>query len=137
MLLNIFSPFYSINQVCFICIKKPIILHIMSHILLIIFIWQMLNKYHYIDRLIKNIKQVISRETKPGGENLAKRIFLIIQQYQNIEESAFNPYSKSTIFPFQKRSQNCHKEHELRLVRLCAVCPSECNNSAPIGRIFH
>ena len=47
----------------------------MSHILLIIFIWQMLNKYHYIDRLIKNVKQVISRETKPGGENLAKRIF--------------------------------------------------------------
>jgi len=67
-------------------LRRPIILHVNSHILLIILIWQVFNKHHYFEGRMEGVKQVTSGETKPGEETVWLSVFfLIIQYYRKID----------------------------------------------------
>jgi len=70
MLLKIFS--FSSHQLgLLLCmLRRPIILYVTSHILLILLIWKMPNKYHYFEGRIEGVKHVTSGETKPGEETV-------------------------------------------------------------------
>jgi len=102
MFLKIF-PFLSHLLCLFLYIlRRPILLHVTSHILLIILIWQMLNTYHYFEGRIEGVKQVTSGETKPGEETFwLSVIFLIIHYYRNIDcRKGLSPSFKNRLHPF-------------------------------------